>query len=261
MFKIGDFSKLTNLTVRALHHYEKLGLLTPETTDPLTNYRYYSARQIITANQIKAFQQVGFSLKEIKKMLENPDLMEDYYSTLEMELKAEREKVKKKQAMLNLLQQNPLTAEYHIELKEIPERKVVSIRKIVASEDQEFQLWNELMSKIEKQNDKITDSPQAMTIYHDPEYRQTDVDLEVQMNVIGNSSDFKTISSFMMPTVTFSGSYEQMPQVTTALALWTENNGYSISGPMINIFHVSPAQSSNPDDWVTEAGYKVRPNK
>jgi len=45
MFKIGDFSKLTNLTVRALHHYEELEILVPEKIDTITNYRYYSAQQ------------------------------------------------------------------------------------------------------------------------------------------------------------------------------------------------------------------------
>ena len=56
MFKIGDFSKLTNLSVRTLHHYESLGVLLPHHIDPENSYRYYSATQLERVNQIKMLQ-------------------------------------------------------------------------------------------------------------------------------------------------------------------------------------------------------------
>lgn len=39
--QIGEFSKLCGVTVKTLHHYEKLGLITPSKVDPWTGYRYY----------------------------------------------------------------------------------------------------------------------------------------------------------------------------------------------------------------------------
>ncbi|MCK5758585.1 MAG: MerR family DNA-binding transcriptional regulator [Clostridiales bacterium] len=45
MLKIGDFARKNNVTVRALHHYEEIGLLEPAKTDKFTGYRYYEESQ------------------------------------------------------------------------------------------------------------------------------------------------------------------------------------------------------------------------
>jgi DNA-binding transcriptional MerR regulator len=55
MFKIGAFSKLSHITVRSLRHYEGIGLLAPEKTDPATGYRYYSTGQLETAGKKGSF--------------------------------------------------------------------------------------------------------------------------------------------------------------------------------------------------------------
>ena len=46
MFKIGEFSKLSQVSVKALRHYDALGLLKPARVDRFTGYRYYSADQL-----------------------------------------------------------------------------------------------------------------------------------------------------------------------------------------------------------------------
>ncbi len=46
MFKIGDFSKLSQISIKALRLYDQMGLLKPMQIDPFTNYRYYSASQL-----------------------------------------------------------------------------------------------------------------------------------------------------------------------------------------------------------------------
>ena len=52
MLKIGEFSKLSRVSVRMLRHYDEVGLLAPSEVDPMTGYRYYSERQLITAGRI-----------------------------------------------------------------------------------------------------------------------------------------------------------------------------------------------------------------
>ena len=56
MLKIGGFSKLSHLTVKALRFYEKEGLLVPATTDEWNGYRYYETSQFETAAKIKAYR-------------------------------------------------------------------------------------------------------------------------------------------------------------------------------------------------------------
>jgi DNA-binding transcriptional MerR regulator len=70
MFKIGEFSRLSRVSVRMLRYYDQLGLLKPSQTDSFTNYRYYSADQLPRLNRILALRDLGFSLEQIKDMLE-----------------------------------------------------------------------------------------------------------------------------------------------------------------------------------------------
>src|SRR5262245_5332211 len=76
MFKIGEFSRLSRVSVRMLRHYDQLGLLTPSQTDRFTNYRYYSAEQLPRLNRILALRDLGFSLEQIAEMLDE-DLSQD----------------------------------------------------------------------------------------------------------------------------------------------------------------------------------------
>ncbi len=69
MIPIGAFAKENNVTIRALHHYEQLGLIIPNNTDEFTGYRYYDESQssaIMTINYLKS---LGFSLSEVKQMM------------------------------------------------------------------------------------------------------------------------------------------------------------------------------------------------
>ncbi len=53
---IGDFSRMTHLSVKALRHYHDLGLLEPADVDPATGYRYYDASQVHAAQVIRQFR-------------------------------------------------------------------------------------------------------------------------------------------------------------------------------------------------------------
>ena len=69
MFKIGDYSRLAQVSVKALRYYGKLGLLKPAWIDRYTGYRYYTAEQLPRLNRILALKDLGFSLEQIKQLL------------------------------------------------------------------------------------------------------------------------------------------------------------------------------------------------
>src|SRR3972149_2439661 len=69
MFRIGDFSKFSRVSVRMLRHYDELGLLKPARVDARTEYRYYSADQLPRLHRILTLQDLGFSLEQIRKLL------------------------------------------------------------------------------------------------------------------------------------------------------------------------------------------------
>ena len=66
MLKIGDFSKLAQVSVKTLRHYGKLGLLTPAWIDRFTSYRYYTLDQLRRLNRILALKDLGFSLEQVR---------------------------------------------------------------------------------------------------------------------------------------------------------------------------------------------------
>jgi len=71
MLKIGDFSKLARVTIKALRYYDELGLLKPVKVDEFTGYRYYSASQLTQLYRIMALKDMGLSLEEISRLLRN----------------------------------------------------------------------------------------------------------------------------------------------------------------------------------------------
>ena len=73
MFRIGEFSKLGQVSTRMLRHYDKLGLLVPDHIDPWTEYRYYTIQQLPRLHRIIALKELGLSLQQISKLLEADD--------------------------------------------------------------------------------------------------------------------------------------------------------------------------------------------
>lgn len=70
LYKIGEFSKLVNVPVKTLRYYDEINLFKPQEIDLFSGYRYYSEKQIDDLEVILNLKEVGFSLEEIKKILE-----------------------------------------------------------------------------------------------------------------------------------------------------------------------------------------------
>lgn len=66
-YRVGEFARLTGVTPRALHHYERVGLLEPARTD--AGYRVYSPSHLPILEQIVALRFLGFRLDQIKSLL------------------------------------------------------------------------------------------------------------------------------------------------------------------------------------------------
>lgn len=87
--------------------------------------------------------------------------------------------------------------------------------------------------------------------------------MEVQKDVKGSYTDTTHVRFRTLPEVTAAcaickGSYAQMDGIYAAIAAWVSDNGYVFDGPMFNIYHVSPHETQNPDEYVTEVCYPVR---
>ena len=71
MLKIGELSKICNVSIQTLRYYDKMGLLAADLVDESSGYRYYSPEKIAVYQQIAHLKELGFSLSEIKSFLES----------------------------------------------------------------------------------------------------------------------------------------------------------------------------------------------
>jgi DNA-binding transcriptional MerR regulator len=71
MFAIGDFARHGRVSVRMLRHYDAIGLLRPARVDPATGYRSYEAAQLADLNRIVALKELGFSLEQVRALLDD----------------------------------------------------------------------------------------------------------------------------------------------------------------------------------------------
>lgn len=270
MLKIGIFSKLSRVSIRMLRYYDEQGLLSPVQIDPFTGYRYYSEEQLTIAERIASLRQMGFGLSEVKALLAAEDRREVWEEALERQRKVLQDQEREARARLLLLEntldrirkeEKPM--EFPVTIKELPERYVASVRRRIADYWQEQELWTALAEETRAMGLQVCDPGCAMTVFHDGEHVEGNPDVEVQLAVQGNYADtanvtFKTVSAVRIASATFKGPYDQTPEVTRAVAKWVRDNGYELDGPSFFIYHVSPHETENPEEYVTEVCFAVR---
>ena len=92
MLAIGEFSRMTHLSIRTLRRYHEAGLLEPETIDVSSGYRYYSPDQIPVAQVIHRLRELDVPLSDVQRILRSPDpeqraaLVAQHLERLESEL-------------------------------------------------------------------------------------------------------------------------------------------------------------------------------
>ena len=245
MLKIGEFSKLSRVSVRMLRHYDEIGLLKPAEIDRFTDYRYYREDQLPIAGRIAALKDMGFSLADIVRILEA-------YDDREKLLDAARKRLRKEEDM-----------SYNVTLKTIPERYAATIRMIIPRYEDEGMIWGKLTEETCRMN-LVEDDPCLCAVtYLDGEYKEENVDMMAWKTVRGNYPDtehvkFRTLPEVTVASCTYQGSYTQITDVYAAVIAWMEANGYEPAGPMFNIYHVSPHETQNPDEFVTEICYPLK---
>ena len=270
MLKIGDFSKLSRISIRMLRHYDALGLLVPKSIDTSNSYRYYNEEQLQNAARIIALKDMGFGLSTISEILikyEDTKALAEFLSIKKTEIEAQAEETKHRLRLLETtisrLRKDDTVMNYNVVLKTLPERYVASVRKVISSYDQESILWNTLMAETGAMKLQPVDPCYSLAIFHDDDYKEQDVDVEIQFalkNQYSNTENvvFKTVPAIEIASAIYKGSYDQITEVNHVVANWVNDNQYEFDGAMFCIYHVSPAQSPNPDEWVTEVCYPVK---
>jgi DNA-binding transcriptional MerR regulator len=138
MFSIGEFARLGAVSIRALRHYDEIGLLPPAEVDPVTGYRSYSAKQLRQLNRIVALKDLGLTLGQIGQLLDGITVEELHgmlllrRAQLERELQRQRHHLLGVEARLrHIAQEDDMPAD-DIVVKQIPPFGVVVIADTAA---------------------------------------------------------------------------------------------------------------------------------
>lgn len=270
MLKIGEFSRLSRVSIRSLRRYDEAGLLAPASIDPFTGYRYYSERQLPTANRIRALRDMGFPLAAVREVLDcydDPGALERCLLLQRAEAREVMEEAERRLRLLDTalerLRKDKDKMKYDVTIKTLPERQVASVRQIIPSYDREGDLWSIFCQETARMNIQDGDPVLCTAVFYDGEFKEQDVDVEIQKNVVGTYSDtehvkFKTVPAVQVASATFRGSYDQITAANEAVATWVRDNGWSFDGLSFCIYHVSPHETRNPDEFVTEVCYPVK---
>ncbi len=263
MFKIGEFSKLTKVSIRMLRYYDEMGLLKPAQIDKFTNYRLYTANQIPVLNRIVFLRDLGFNVSEIAVTIKQWD--DEFVITqldkkrleIESAIWAEQDKLAKIESAKKDIRRERITTNYNVSIKSIPSYQVFSLRRIVRDYYAEEQLWKE-MSAFAAEN-HLAISNDTFTIYHDTDYREKDVDIEICAPVAKmgrDASGFTYRNTEPVPVMACTmvyGPFENIAGAYLSLANWLqEHSQYSMSGQSRQIVHRGPWNEESPDKYLTE---------
>ncbi|MBQ6255289.1 MAG: MerR family transcriptional regulator [Clostridia bacterium] len=269
MLKIGEFSKLSRISIRMLRYYDEIGLLKPAEIDCFTDYRYYREDQLPIVGRITALKDMGFPLADIVKMLEAYDdreQMERFFSARRKELEAAARDTANKLTLLDAAQnrlRKEENMEYNVTIKTIPARYAATLQMTLPHYEDEGLLWGKLTEETCRMKLTEADPCLCAVTYLDGEYKEENVEMMAWKTVKGSYPDtehvkFRTLPEVTVASCTYQGSYTRITDVYAAVVAWIEANGYEPAGPMFNIYHVSPHETQNPDAFVTEICYPVK---
>lgn len=270
MLKIGDFSKLTRISIRMLRYYDDNDVLKPAKIDDETGYRYYDTRQLYWAYQINFLKDTGFSTAMIKEILHHYTDSQELHRYFHMRLCELHEEKSSLDTMISrlkkaeeLLEKENIFMKYAVEIKEIQGNDVVSTRGFIPTYDREDILWQRLCTELIECNMSNSVSGEgARAYFFDDGYKESDVDVEVCQVVNEKKEDYKNLKFKHLPTqtcacVTFKGKYNQISEVSFTIGQWIDEHGYELDGANFCIYHVGYGNCNNEEEFITEVCYPI----
>ncbi len=259
---IGEFSTLTHLSVRTLRRYHEAGLLEPETVDPFSGYRYYTADQIPAAQVIHRLRELDLPLAEVKAVLatEDPqrraDLIAGHLQRLEDELDRTRAAVRSLRQLLR-----PDVRDLRVELCSVPARTVVGIRAAQVSRAGIVTWYAAAMAELDAAfpaagrtgppggryaNELFTEDAGAATVFRPVRAPRSSGRIEVL-----------ELPAAELAVTVHPGSHDDIGVTYGRLGAWVVDQALAVNGPVHETYLVGPVDTAEPTAWRTEIGWPI----
>lgn len=266
MFKIGEFSKLTQVSIRMLRYYDEIGLLKPANVDLFTGYRMYSAEQIPILQKIVLLRDTKFTTLEIKDIIQSCkeiDIINELKEKkiqINNEIAKEKQRIDKIDSAIKEIEKKKFKMHCNINFKKVDKLLVLSTRDRIPTYFHEGVLWKRLCGFIRRENISVKqDMYNNIAMYHDIEHKDENVDVEVGIivNKIGENKDgfiYREVEH--IPKIAYAmvyGPYNNLARAYEELAYWIENhNEHMADKPSRQICHIGVGDIDNPDEYLTE---------
>lgn len=260
--KIGEFSKMMQVTVKTLRYYEQKGLLLPYEVDEWTGYRYYSIYQMQRLNIIRGLQQQGFTLEEIKELLEDGEQMPSIDQLTQKIEETEHQLqllIKRRSQLLKWLDSHKqIKTMEKVNIQSLPEIIVASHREIIPNYDALGALCvNKIGPEMQRLGCKCPPPGYCFTIEHNKEYRSTDLDIEYCEQVEEMGKDSNIIQFKHLPAVEKAlcikhlGPYERFHESFAEAFRYMEEKGYKPVGHTRICYIDGVWNKDNPEQWLS----------
>lgn len=279
LLKIGDFSKLSRVTIKTLRYYDDLGLLKPAHIDPFTKYRYYIIEQLAQIHRIIALKELGISLEQIGIMIHNAPSKEQIKGMLMLQEADIEQRMREEQARLALvrfrlrmLDMEEEMPDLEIIVKKLTPIRILQMRKVCAGFDDLEALGIEIESALPQAGITLDTDTFQMNIFHSDDYRIEDVDLAMAVPVADSFDESVPLASLGTMTVDYTAPVDVatfihrgevtddiMQERLVMLRRWCVANNYQLCDEYRFIFYKGPMSGYKPKDWVVEIQHVIEP--
>ncbi len=287
MLKIGEFARLAQVSVRLLHHYDKLGLLSPAQVDRSTGYRYYAVDQLQRLHRILALKDLGLSLEQIGDLLANSLSTDELRGMLLLKQAELRQRVVEEQVRLDRVEQRlraieqadaarDLLPEIDVVIKPVPEVSVMSLRRAVDKRRSPHYVFYEASEALRAHG--LREAVEAimcryytrfmMQIYDFGKPRRNLVEAayvigpalaqEITTAQGGHLRPRVFPAVELMACVIHCGADSQRHLAHQALLRWTSAHGYALAAPTREIYVWRGEPDETSDQHVTEIQHPIR---
>jgi len=257
MLKIGDFSKLSHLTVKALRFYEKEGLLIPSATDGMSGYRYYETEQLETAAKIKAWRQLDLSIAEIRDILSGADAL-TIFSRKKEALEEQKAELEVRLSAIKHILEGKIM-DYQAVIKHIPGAIVYTCEARVKS-------YSDMMTVIPGMGEEVlslnpglecANPPYEFCEYPEGEYKDTDIlirhsEAVTRRGIEGGRVTFREIPAAKVISVMHKGPYDTLGEAYAFIMKYAKDNGYTPAGLSRECYIDGIWNKETPEEWLTE---------
>ena len=269
MFRIGEFSKIARVSGRLLRYYDEIGLLSPQSIDPETGYRSYSARQLPRLNRILVLKELGLSLEQIARLLDQETSVDEIRGMLalrkaqiEQSVQEEMERLRIVESRLQQIDTQGQMQEPDVILKAVPATPFLALRDVLPGMDAIEHLVRRIATAVPALVGRNSLGPITIII-HSPMYDPEALDVEVGYLLTGKGpqsvelSEERLLTLRTLPAVETMATLAHVGRVSDshrgygALATWIEQHGWQMSGAGRDILIQLP-QSEQQDEAVIE---------